>query len=312
MAKKKQGTSAKKKTPAAKNKTATKPKGTKKVEKKENVKVEEKTQKSEGKKTEKPKKTSTNKRKTCEKCGASLPARAKFCLECGNYLGEKEESFITPNKAGMPGVMPIPESAKFQNVVGKEKMLNSSKPTSKKKSNFSFYLLCTLLVVVSLIMLFFFDGTKKEPETKEPTSSNSSSNPSKVEEKPKEEEPTQILECSIKEDYGDGITGLSNAKYYYLEDTLIKVEEEESVSFTDAALIYYSFYEQSLKEELESDEFQYDNTSLELKKEKNSIGLLYTIDLRADSSNANNLLDLVGTSYQQAKKNLEKEGYTCK
>ncbi len=317
MAKKKRETSSKKKNPTSKAKNTTKSKGAKEVEKKvtssstkkETVKKEKKPPKEEVKKT-------SPKRKKCEKCGASLPARSKFCLECGNYLGKDGESFLTPNTASMPGVMPIPESAKFQNVVKTEKKeFTTLEPAKKKKNNVIFYFLCIFLVAASLFVLFFFKTPKQEDSTiSENSNTSSNKTPEESNNQQNSDDPLEelLLDCSIEEDYGDGITGLSTAKYYYAKDTLVKVEEEESVLFTDKALIYYSFYEQSLQEELENDEFKYDNTSLELKKEKNKIGLLYTIHLKDMNSDANNLTDLKGTTYEQAKKNLEKEGYTCK
>ncbi len=223
------------------------------------------------------------------------------------------ESFITPpiNPMNVPGVMPIPESGMRHNVKNFSNFsLDSNPPIHKSKKKIIFIIVVCLLAML-LIYLLFFKGDKKKEKLKNANSNNSNilsiSNSNTQEEKD-----TIKLNCVLEEEYAEGVTGESSITFIFRDEELIKTIDEESVHFKEEGLKHYSAYETSLKETLESDEFKFDNTTFEMRTTKDRITAVYTVDLTADPFNPNNNLDELGYSYQEAKTDMEKDGYICK
>ncbi len=282
--------------------------------------VEEKEQKEQ--KEQKKNATPNNGKKkaepfTCPTCGKKIPKNSKFCLECGTFLGEKDDKEICePARPGMPGVMPIPEKAKFQNVM-KDKTFQMVEPPKKKKTAQKILFLVGALLVVILLTVALLIEAKKEEEKEEASSSTQEEKEPMNPDEEKDEivevvgEDVQKLFCSSKEDYGEGVTGISSVTYIYKKEELVQKIEEESVTFTDSALKFYSQYELMIEEEWNKKDIVYENTLSEMIKEKNKLGIRYATDLTADANNKKNNLSEKGTTYEKAKKNLEKQGYTC-
>ena len=141
---------------------------------------------------------------------------------------------------------------------------------------------------------------------------NNSNIPSISNSNTQEEKDTIKLNCVLEEEYAEGVTGESSITFIFRDEELIKTIDEESVHFKEEGLKHYSAYETSLKETLESDEFKFDNTTFEMRTTKDRITAVYTVDLTADPFNPNNNLDELGYSYQEAKTDMEKDGYICK
>lgn len=270
-------------------------------------------------KTTKKKNTSTSKKSVAETKEKVVQLQADLGEE--QLVDPKEspvidlepnnsESFITPpiNPMNVPGVMPIPDSGMKHNVKNFSNFsLDSNPPIHKNKKTIIFIIVVCLLGILLIYLLFFKEEKKKElpknTNSNIPSSSNSNN---------QEEKGTINLNCVLEEEYAEGVTGESSITFIFREEELIKTIDEESVYFKEEGLKHYSAYETSLKETLESDEFQFDNTTFEMRTTKDRITAVYTVDLTADPFNPNNNLDELGYTYQEAKTDMEKDGYICK
>jgi len=274
-----------------------------------------------GAKVEEEKKES---QKLCLKC--STPVPGKYCPNCGEdvvkdvSLEEQKEELLPPvSSMGIPGVVPIPNAGIEHNAF-KQYSFSTEIPKESlpKKSKRNLVITCIavlFIVAIVTVVLLFINQSKKEKTKGNSNSLQTSFSNTKVPDSNRNEEKpddTLVLSCTLTSNYEDGIKSISKTIYTFQDNKIIKSLEEEILEFNEKSMQYYDIYLDNVKEELLNDSYYFDNTTLELIKTQNSVGLSYTTDLTVDSKNSNNNLELLGTTYKSAKKELENEGYQCK
>lgn len=124
---------------------------------------------------------------------------------------------------------------------------------------------------------------------------------------------TKVLECSMKNNSTDGMEMSQIIKATFKNDAVTKMDISVNVEVDDEYKDYTDELEESLKSEFSNLE---DKKGIEIKTntKDNVISFKITANLSKMDDAAKEELDMVGTSetYDEAKKELESEGYTCK
>ncbi len=234
---------------------------------------------------------------------------------------ETEPTVPSVSSIGMPGVVPIPNAGMDHNVIKQYNFSNEAQqePEEKKSKSFLIPILVILIfiIIVITIVILVTRPSKKETSKENKNSHvipDSSSNVPDSNSNSKEEDKDDalVLSCVLTSDYEEGIKSISKSTYTFKNNKIVESLEEEILEFDEKGMQYYNIYLDNVREELLDDSYYFDNTTLEMIKTENRVGLSYRTDLTADPKNSNNNLDLLGTTYQSAKKELEKEGYQCK
>lgn len=210
-----------------------------------------------------------------------------------------EQEKLLSNVFG-PSIMPIPDAGMKHNIMRRQQnfLQESSKFQSKKKKNNSFIILIVVFAIVMIGIIMVYKNIDKS--NKKNISSSS-------------EKKLETLTCRLEEAGEEvGLESISVLTYLFEEDILIKTIDEESLIFQKEALEYYSIYQKSLEEWVESEQKKFDNVTLQIENTDTLLKVIYTVDLKEYSKNATNNLEELGDTYSQIKQDLEIEGYTCK
>lgn len=192
------------------------------------------------------------------------------------------------NPMGVPGIMPIPNSGMDHNVMHYQKFYSNISNSKKKNSTIWFIIVIFVLLIIIAVLIYFLLNKKDTSNDVE-------------------------LRCTLlEENVQEGIDSESVMIYLFRENVLIKSINEETLKFSPDALAYYSYFEESLKEMIGEEAGRFDNAILSMKKTDSTLTSIYTVDLTVDSTNPRNDMSMLGYTYQQAKKDLEEDGYICK
>lgn len=199
--------------------------------------------------------------------------------------------------------------------------MNESVPPKKKNNKLIIIIGGVVVLLVATVLIYFLvikkddnkDNKKNNnDDTKEEEKKGSGNVWDPSTSKIKEVTTADSIKLTCKKTATTNeITDSSIIIYIFKDNLFLQAIIEEEIAFTKNSIKYYNYYALAAAEELAETDGTYDNVIMELRKKDMSISYIYSIDMTADATNPNNLLDSTGMNFDSAKLGLEKEGYVC-
>ena len=124
---------------------------------------------------------------------------------------------------------------------------------------------------------------------------------------------TKVLECTLTDDSSDGMEMTQTVKATFKNNTVEQMDINMKMTVDDALKEYTGELANTLKSEFSNLEDK-KGVTIKTDTKDNVVTFNLSADLTKMDKDAKEELDMVGPSetYDQAKKELEKEGYKCK